>query len=96
MPQDRFYLDAPFETGETLKLEDPEFHHLKVLRIAPGEEITMDYATFCNEHMEEFECFCGASECRKTIRGTDSKEPFMERYGDHVSDYVRTRRLSGP
>jgi hypothetical protein len=28
-----------------------------------------------------------------TIRGTDYLEPFMERYGDHVSDYVRTRRL---
>jgi D-alanine-D-alanine ligase len=61
--------------------------------IAPGEEITMDYATFCNEHMKEFECFCGSLECRKTIRGTDSNEPFMERYGDHVSDYVRTRRI---
>lgn len=63
-------------------------------KIKPGEEITMDYATFCNEHMEEFECFCGSLDCRKTIRGTDSKEPFMERYGDHVSDYVRRRRMA--
>jgi hypothetical protein len=27
------------------------------------------------------------------VRGTDYKDPFMERYGDHVSDYVRTRQL---
>lgn len=61
--------------------------------LEPGEEITMDYATFCNEHMEEFICNCEARECRGVIRGTDHKEPFMERYGDHVSDYVRTRQL---
>jgi len=61
--------------------------------IAPGQEITMDYATFCNEHMEEFICRCDADNCRGVIRGSDYKEPFMERYGDHVSDYVRSRQL---
>ena len=64
-------------------------------KITRGKEITMDYATFCNEFMTEFECSCGAPECRGMIRGTDYREPFMERYGDHVSDYVRTRRLNG-
>jgi D-alanine-D-alanine ligase len=64
-------------------------------KITPGKEITMDYATFCNEFMEEFACTCDAPDCRMRIRGTDYKEPFMERYGDHVSDYVRTRRLNG-
>jgi D-alanine-D-alanine ligase-like ATP-grasp enzyme len=64
-------------------------------KIAPGEEITMDYATFCNESMAEFKCFCGARLCRKLIRGTDYKKPFMDRYGDHVSHYVRTRQLKG-
>jgi D-alanine-D-alanine ligase-like ATP-grasp enzyme len=64
-------------------------------KITPGKEITMDYATFCNEFMEEFACACDASDCRMMIRGTDYKEPFMERYADHVSDYVRTRRLNG-
>ena len=53
----------------------------------------MDYSTFCNEHMEEFICNCDSEECRGIIRGQDYKEPFMERYGDHVSDYVRTRQL---
>jgi D-alanine-D-alanine ligase-like ATP-grasp enzyme len=61
-------------------------------RIAAGAEITMDYATFCNESMEEFVCRCGARQCRGVIRGTDYREPFMERYGDHVSDFVRMKR----
>jgi D-alanine-D-alanine ligase len=61
--------------------------------IQPGQEITMDYATFCNERMAEFICSCGGDQCRGVVRGTDHKEPFMERYGDHVSDYVRTRQL---
>jgi D-alanine-D-alanine ligase-like ATP-grasp enzyme len=61
-------------------------------QINVGQEITMDYATFCNEAMAEFACSCGAAECRSTIRGTDYREPFMERYGPHVSDYIRRRR----
>lgn len=60
--------------------------------IAPGEEITMDYATFCGEAMPAFDCTCGAPTCRGTIRGTDYRAPFVARYGLHVSDYVRTRR----
>lgn len=61
-------------------------------QIRAGEEITIDYGTFYNELMAEFACSCGARECRRTIRGTDYTGPFIERYGDHVSDYVRTRR----
>ncbi len=41
MPQDRFYLDAPLQTGQTVTLEESEFHHLKVLRIDPSEEIEL-------------------------------------------------------
>lgn len=41
MPQDRFYLDAAFQTDQTLTLEESEFHHLRVLRIAPDEEIDL-------------------------------------------------------
>lgn len=29
-----------------------------------GEQITMDYATFCADNMKTFECQCGASNCR--------------------------------
>jgi len=58
-----------------------------------GEEFTMDYATFCGPGMAPFECRCGAALCRGTIRGSDHVAPFVaERYGDHVSDYVRSKR----
>ncbi|HUE77905.1 MAG TPA: SET domain-containing protein-lysine N-methyltransferase [Longimicrobiales bacterium] len=63
--------------------------------IADGEEITLDYATFCNEVMPPFECHCGSAECRGVIRGEDFLQDFVARYGDHVSDYVRRRREAG-
>ncbi|MBS1188830.1 MAG: protein-lysine N-methyltransferase [Rhodocyclaceae bacterium] len=37
--------------------------------IAAGEELTLDYATFCNETMHPFECGCGAPGCRRRIHG---------------------------
>lgn len=61
-------------------------------RIKKGEEITLDYATFHNEQMPSFECSCGQPGCRGTIRGDDYLRDFVERYGDHVSDYVRSKR----
>lgn len=60
--------------------------------LAPGEEVTLDYATFCTEPMEEFACACGAAGCRGVVRGTDYLEPFVERYGRHVSDHVARKR----
>ncbi|MEZ5014356.1 MAG: SET domain-containing protein-lysine N-methyltransferase [Chitinophagales bacterium] len=38
--------------------------------IKPGEELTLDYATFLDEHMEPFTCHCGHPECRGKIHGT--------------------------
>ncbi len=63
--------------------------------IAEGEEITLDYATFCNELMPPFECRCGTAACRGVIRGDDFLQDFVARYGDHVSDYVRRKREAG-
>ena len=57
-----------------------------------GDEITMDYATFCTEPMAEFACACGALGCRRVIRGSDHLEDFVERYGHHLSDHVRRKR----
>jgi hypothetical protein len=37
--------------------------------IEKGEELTLDYASFLDEHMEPFGCRCGAPHCRKFIRG---------------------------
>ena len=60
--------------------------------IQPGEQITVDYATFCNETMAAFTCTCGAPNCRQVVRGDDHRQPFIEQYGVHVSDYVRRQR----
>ena len=38
--------------------------------IAPGEELTFDYATVYSEAAEPFECHCGAPNCRGFVRGT--------------------------
>ena len=36
--------------------------------IAKDEELTLDYATFLNDKAQEFECKCGAANCRKLIK----------------------------
>ena len=59
-----------------------------------GEEITLDYATFYDERMPAFECTCGSTACRGTVRGSDHLEDFVERYQGHVSDHVRRKRES--
>jgi len=61
-----------------------------------GEEITVDYATMFNERMPSFECRCESPMCRGTILGSDYLADFVDRYGEHVSDYVRARRAERP
>ena len=60
--------------------------------IACGDEITLDYATFCHETMTPFACACGSADCRRMVTGADSLSPALDRYGEHVSDYVKGRR----
>ena len=61
--------------------------------IREGEPITIDYATLYGPMMAEFTCQCGSPRCRGVIRGTDHLEPWVqERYGDHVSPYVKQAR----
>jgi hypothetical protein len=59
-----------------------------------GEEITMDYATmYAGEFGPKFECKCGSKECRGGFKPGDYLEDwFRERYGDHVTDFVRQER----
>lgn len=40
--------------------------------ISKGEELTLDYASFLDEHMEPFHCQCGSSQCRGLITGITS------------------------
>jgi D-alanine-D-alanine ligase len=60
--------------------------------LAPGDEITLDYATYIHETAPPFACTCGAAACRGVVSGADVLAPFVERYGGHVSDYVRALR----
>jgi hypothetical protein len=52
--------------------------------IAPGEELTNDYATSTAEPNFAMPCRCGAATCRGMITGDDWGRPELrERYGDH-------------
>ena len=49
-----------------------EFDGLNVLAIndiSKGQELTLDYANFLDEHMETFDCQCGTKLCRGKISG---------------------------
>jgi D-alanine-D-alanine ligase len=63
-------------------------------RISRGEEIRVDYATYGNNLLAPFDCQCGAENCRSRVREDDHLQPFMDRYGCHVSDWVRQKRDS--
>jgi len=61
--------------------------------IKKGQQITMDYATFCADNMAEFQCGCGESSCRKLVKPTDYLLPPIEaHYRGHVSDFVETKQ----
>jgi D-alanine-D-alanine ligase len=60
--------------------------------IPKGEEIRVDYASYGNNILAPFECECGSPECRGMIREDDHLKPFIERYGNHISDYVQQKR----
>lgn len=61
--------------------------------IRVNESITVDYATFCGPTMRPFQCDCGTALCRGTVHPDDHLAAWVtDRYGDHVSDYVRRAR----
>jgi D-alanine-D-alanine ligase len=61
--------------------------------IAAGEQITMEYATFCGPNMTLFDCTCGSAACRGRVSGSDHLAPWLEQlYGEHVSMYVAAAR----
>ncbi|KAG2482940.1 hypothetical protein HYH03_018165 [Edaphochlamys debaryana] len=63
--------------------------------IAAGEQLTIDYATFCTEHMAPFDCECGARGCRGRVTGQDHLAPWLGRvYGSHVSAWVAAKRAA--
>lgn len=60
--------------------------------IAPGEELTVDYALWETDPAWKMECFCGVAACRRVVTGDDWMSPVLrQRYGTHFSPYVRRR-----
>ena len=60
--------------------------------IAPGEEITYDYATSDGSSYDEFQCGCGSKRCRNRITGDDWRRPELwKRYLGYFSPYLQRR-----
>ncbi|MEN4011013.1 MAG: SET domain-containing protein-lysine N-methyltransferase [Chloroflexota bacterium] len=57
-----------------------------------GEEVCFDYAMSDSSDYDEFECQCGASNCRRTITGKDWMNPeLQQRYFGFFSPYLQRR-----
>ena len=60
--------------------------------IAPGEELTFDYAMSDGSDYDEFDCHCGAPACRGRITGNDWMLPELQRaYRGWFSPYLARR-----
>ncbi len=66
---------------------------LRAMRdIAPGEEVCYDYAMSDGSPYDEFECTCGAPNCRGHITGEDWRQPALQtKYANWFSPYLRRR-----
>jgi hypothetical protein len=63
--------------------------------IAAGEEVTFDYATCDSVPYDEFDCMCGAENCRGVITGDDWRNPDLwVKYEGYFSPYLQ-RRIDG-
>ena len=66
-------------------------------KVAPGEELTVDYALFeANEHViYGWECVCGLPYCRKRVTGRDWRLPELQgRYAEHFLPLIAKRIAS--
>lgn len=62
--------------------------------IAPGEELTVDYAFIDNEEYS-FDCKCGSPNCRHIITGFDWKKPeLQEKYFPYFAQYLKDKILA--
>lgn len=60
--------------------------------INAGEQICFDYAMTDGSDYDEFECACGAPNCRKNVTGRDWRNPALwERYDGYFSPYLARR-----
>jgi hypothetical protein len=60
--------------------------------IAAGEEVCFDYAMTDGSDYDEFECHCGAPNCRKRVTGNDWRRPELwEKYRGYFMPYLQKR-----
>jgi hypothetical protein len=60
--------------------------------IEPGEEVCFDYAMCDTMPYDEFECECGAANCRGVVTGSDWQRPELQkRYAGYFSPHVQRR-----
>ncbi len=60
--------------------------------IESGEELMFDYAMSDGAPYDEFECHCGATNCRKRVNGNDWKLPELwGKYKGYFSPYLARR-----
>ncbi|MCY1073559.1 SET domain-containing protein [Archangium lansingense] len=60
--------------------------------LAPGDELTVDYAMYLDSDWERRPCHCGTRLCRKWIDSEDWRRPeLFERYRYHFSPFINER-----
>jgi SET domain-containing protein len=60
--------------------------------LAPGDEITFDYAMCDGTDYDEFECVCEAPACRGLVTGNDWRDPVLQaKYAGWFSPYLAAR-----
>ncbi|HET9897834.1 MAG TPA: SET domain-containing protein-lysine N-methyltransferase [Streptosporangiaceae bacterium] len=60
--------------------------------IAPGDELTNDYAASTGNADFAMNCSCGSAHCRGVVTGSDWRRPDLRaRYGPHWVPVLRTR-----
>jgi hypothetical protein len=60
--------------------------------IAPGEELTIDYALFLGDPGFAMDCRCGTASCRGVVRGTDwMRADLRERYRGWFSWWLQQK-----
>lgn len=60
--------------------------------ISAGEPICFDYAMSDGSPYDEFECRCGAPQCRGRVTGDDWRNPALwDRYAGYFSPYLQRR-----
>jgi hypothetical protein len=60
--------------------------------IRPGEEVCFDYAMSDTMPYDEFECTCGAPNCRGFISGNDWQKPELQkRYAGYFAPHVQRK-----